>query len=188
MAADINNVKRDVEQRMKKSIESLKLEFGKIRTGRAHPGLLDHLRVDYYGNTTPLSQVANIGASDARTLTVTPWDKNMVQAVEKAIKESNLGLNPAVSGTVIRVPLPALNEERRRELTKVVRTEGENARIAIRNVRRDGNQQLKGWLKEKQISQDDDKHAEGIIQELTDRFIAEVDHMVSDKEKEIMQV
>ena len=188
MSADINKVKQEIEQRMKKSVETLKLEFGKIRTGRAHPGLLDHLRVDYYGNMSPISQVANISASDARTLTVTPWDKGMVQAVEKAIKESNLGLNPAVSGQVIRVPLPALNEERRRELTKVVRTEGENARIAIRNVRRDGNQQLKTWLKEKQISQDDDKRGEGVIQELTDRFIAEVDRLVGDKEKEVMQV
>ena len=188
MQDQINMIKKDGEQRMAKSVESLKADLGKIRTGRAHAGLLDHLRVDYYGTQTPISQVANVSVSDARTLTVSPWDKNMVSAIEKAIRESDLGLNPATAGQVIRVPMPALTEERRKDLGKLVRTEGENAKIAIRNVRRDCNQHIKELLKKKEISQDDDKRAEEVIQKFTDKFIVEVDKLVTAKEQEVLQV
>lgn len=188
MPESVENIKKDAETRMAKSVETLKSDLGKIRTGRAHPGLLEHIRVDYYGNKSPLSQVANVAVSDARTLTVTPWDKNTVQAVEKAIRESDLGLNPMTAGGVIRVPLPQLTEERRKDLSKHVRAEGENAKVAIRNIRRDSNQHLKDALKKKLITEDDDKRSEEAVQKFTDRFINEVDKLVSAKEKDIMQV
>lgn len=188
MADSVDKIKKDAEARMAKSVETLKADLGKIRTGRAHVGLLDHIKVDYYGAKTPLNQLANVSVADARTLTVSPYDKSAVAAVEKAIRESDLGLNPAAAGQVIRVPLPALTEERRRELGKHVHKEGENAKIAIRNVRRDSNQHLKDQLKKKLISEDDDKRAEEAVQKFTDRFIAEVDKLVAAKEAEIMQV
>lgn len=188
MTESVDKIKQDAQARMTKSVETLRNDLGKIRAGRAHPGLLDQVRVDYYGQKSPLSQVANIAASDARTLTVTPWDKGMVQAIEKAIRDSDLGLNPVSAGAVIRVPLPALTEERRKELGRHVRAEGETARIAIRNVRRDANQHLKDLLKKKLIAEDDDKRAEEAIQKFTDKFIAEVDKLVSAKEQDLMQV
>jgi ribosome recycling factor len=188
MTQSSDQIKKDAEARMAKSLEALKTELGKIRTGRAHPGLLEHVRVDYYGAKTPLNQLANISVADARTLTVTPYDKAALSAIEKAIRDSDLGLNPAAAGQTLRVPLPALTEERRRELTKHVHKEGESAKVAIRNVRRDGNQHLKEQLKKKTISEDDDKRAEDAIQKMTDRFITEVDKLIAAKEKEIMQV
>jgi len=188
MTDSIINIKKDADARMMKSVETLKNDLSKLRAGRAHPGLLDQVRVDYYGQRSPLSQVANIVASDARTLTVTPWDKALVAAIEKAIRESDLGLNPAPAGTVIRVPLPALTEERRKELGKHVRTEGETARVAIRNVRRDANHHCKELLKKKLITEDEDKRAEAEIQKATDKFIAEVDKLVAAKEHDLMQV
>jgi ribosome recycling factor len=188
MTDSIDKIKKDADARMMKSVETLKNDLGKLRAGRAHPGLLDQVRVDYYGQRSPLSQVANVVASDARTLTVTPWDKGLVSAIEKAIRESDLGLNPAPAGAVIRVPLPALTEERRKELGKHVRTEGESARVAIRNVRRDANQHLKDLLKKKVITEDEDKRAEGEIQKATDKFIAEIDKLVAAKEHDLMQV
>ncbi len=188
MPQTLDQIKKDAEARMAKSIEALKTDLGKIRTGRAHAGLLDHVRVDYYGTKTPLNQLANISTADARTLTVTPYDKGSLSAIEKAIRESDLGLNPAAAGQTLRVPLPALTEERRRELTKHVHKEGENAKIAIRNVRRDSNQHLKEQLKKKLITEDDDKRAEDAVQKMTYRSIAEVDKLVAAKEKEIMQI
>lgn len=188
MTQSIESIKQDAEARMAKSVETLKNDLAKIRTGRAHPGLLETVRVDYYGNKTPLNQVANVSVADARTLTVTPYDKSQAAAVEKAIRESDLGLNPVPAGGVIRVPLPALTEERRKELSKHARAEGENAKVAIRNVRRDSNQHLKEALKKKLITEDDDKRAEEAVQKSTDRFIAEVDKLVAAKEKDIMQV
>ena len=184
----VDKTKKDTEARMVKSIEALKADLGKIRTGRAHAGLLDHIQVDYYGAKKPLNQVANISVSDARTLTVTPWDKNLVQAVEKAILESDLGLNPATSGTSIRVPLPTLTEERRKELGKLVRAAGENAKIAIRNIRRDGNNDLKDLLKKKQVSEDDEKRAQDAVQKFTDRFTTEIDKLIAAKEKDLMEI
>lgn len=188
MPQTLDQIKKDAEARMAKSLEALKTDLGKIRTGRAHAGLLDHVRVDYYGTKTPLNQLANISTADARTLTVTPYDKGSLSAIEKAIRESDLGLNPAAAGQTLRVPLPALTEERRRELTKHVHKEGENAKIAIRNVRRDSNQHLKEQLKKKLITEDDDKRAEDAVQKMTDRSIAEVDKLVAAKEREIMQI
>jgi len=188
MTDSIDKIKKDADARMAKSLETLKNDLGKLRAGRAHPALLDQIRVDYYGQRSPLSQVANIVASDARTLTITPWDKGMVAAIEKAIRESDLGLNPSPAGAVIRVPLPALTEERRKELGKHVRTEGETARVAIRNVRRDANQHLKDLLKKKQITEDEDKRAEADVQKATDKNIAEVDKLVAAKEQDLMQV
>ena len=188
MTDSIPNIKKDADARMLKSVDTLKNDLGKLRAGRAHPGLLDQIRIDYYGQKSPLSQVANVVASDARTLTVTPWDKGMIAAIEKAIRESDLGLNPAPAGGVVRVPLPALTEERRKELGKHVRAEGEAARVAIRNVRRDANQHLKDLLKKKLITEDEDKRAETEIQKATDKFIAEVDKLVAAKEQELMQV
>lgn len=184
----IPTINKDAETRMVKSIDALKTDLGKIRTGRAHAGLLDHVQIDYYGTRSSLNQVANISVSDARSLTVTPWDKGMLQTIEKAIQESGLGLNPAAAGQTIRVPLPALTEERRKELGKVVRTEGENAKIAIRNIRRDCITHLKELLKKKEISQDDEKRALDVVQKLTDRFTAEVDKLVAAKEHDIMAV
>ena len=184
----IADVKKSVEQKMQKSIETLKNDLGKVRTGRAHTGLLDHVRVDYYGNPTPVNQVANVTLIDARTIGVQPWEKKMVAAVEKAIRDSDLGLNPATMGDMVRVPMPALTEERRRDLTKVVKGEAESARVAIRNVRREGNEQLKKLLKEKVVSEDDERRAQDEVQKLTDRFIAEVDKMLAAKEAELMAV
>lgn len=188
MSQVVDQIKKDADVRMTKSLETLKGELAKLRTGRAHAGLLEHVKVDYYGNKTPLNQLANISVADARTLTVTPYDKGSAQAVEKAIRESGLGLNPASAGTVIRVPLPSLTEERRKELSKHVRAEGENAKVAIRNVRRDANQHLKDALKKKLITEDEDKRAEEAVQKSTDRFIADVEKLVTTKEQEIMQV
>lgn len=184
-AADVKN---NVEQKMGKSIEAFKGNLAKIRTGRAHTGLLEHIQVDYYGNPTPISQVANLGLADARTITVTPWEKPMVAAVEKAIRESDLGLNPATQGNVIRVPMPPLTEERRKELAKVVKSEGEDAKVAIRNARRDANEQLKKLAKDKDISEDDERRSQDEVQKLTDKFVAEVDKLVQEKEKEILTV
>jgi ribosome recycling factor len=188
MSESVDKIKKDAETRMAKSVDTLKNDLGKIRTGRAHPGLLETVRIDYYGNKAPLNQVANVSASDARTLTVTPFDKSQAAAIEKAIRESDLGLNPMAAGGVIRVPLPSLTEERRKELSKHVRAEGENAKVAIRNVRRDANQHLKDALKKKLITEDDDKRAEEAVQKFTDRFITEVDKLVAAKEKDVMQV
>jgi ribosome recycling factor len=184
----VADVKKSAEQKMQKSIESLKHNLAKIRTGRAQPSLLDHIQVDYYGSMVPLSQVANLGLADARTITVQPWEKKMVQVVEKAIRESDLGLNPATQGDLIRVPMPALTEERRKELTKVVKGEGEDAKVSIRNIRRDANEALKKLLKDKAVSEDDERRAQDDVQKLTDRFIADVDKQVAEKEKEIMTV
>lgn len=184
----INDIKKDAETRMQKSIEALKAELTKIRTGRAHPSLLNHITVDYYGSVVPIGQVANITVEDARTLAVTPWEKPMVQAVEKAIMSSDLGLNPSSAGTVIRVPMPPLTEERRRDLTKVVRNEGEQGKVAIRNIRRDANSDIKGLLKEKDISEDEARGAEDAIQKLTDTYIAEVDKLVEAKEQDLLAI
>lgn len=184
----IEDIKKDAAQRMHKSIESFRGELSKIRTGRAHTSLLDHITVDYYGSETPLSQVASVGVEDARTLTVTPWERQMVPVIEKAIMTSDLGLNPATAGTVIRVPMPALTEERRRDLVKVVRSEGENARVAIRNIRRDANNDLKMLLKEKEISEDEERKGQDDIQKLTDKHVAEVDELLETKEKELMEI
>ncbi|HRD69746.1 MAG: ribosome recycling factor [Legionella sp.] len=184
----INDIKQDSERRMKKTVESLGVDMTKIRTGRANAGLLDHVQVDYYGNLTPLSQVANISASDSRTITVTPWEKAMVAAVEKAILNANLGLNPSTAGSAIRVPMPPLTEERRKELIKVVRHEGEQARVSIRNIRRDANGQLKDLVKDKSISEDDERRAGEVIQKLTDKYIAEVDAVLVAKEKDLMEI
>ena len=184
----IEDINQDARQRMAKSVEALKHELAKIRTGRAHTSLLDHITVDYYGSEVPLNQVASINVEDARTLTITPWEKNMVGKVEKAILSSDLGLNPATAGTVIRVPMPPLTEERRRELVRIVRQEAENGRVAIRNIRRDANHNLKDLLKEKAISEDDEKRAQESIQKLTDKNIVDVDSLLSEKEKELMEI
>ena len=184
----INDVKNGAETRMKKSLEALKGELSKLRTGRAHTGLMEHITVDYYGSSVPLSQVAQIAVEDARTLTVTPWDRTMVQPIEKAIMTSDLGLNPATSGTVIRVPMPAFTEQRRKEMIKVVHKEGEAAKVAVRNIRRDSNGELKNLLKAKTISEDDERGAEETIQKLTDKFIAEIDKVVEAKEKDMMEI
>jgi ribosome recycling factor len=184
----INDVKKTADHKMHKTIESLKAEFSKVRTGRAHTGLLDHLKVDYYGAPTPIPQVANVSLADSRTISVQPWDKKMVQVVERAIRDSDLGVNPATSGDVIRVPMPPLTEERRRELTKVVKHEAENAKVAVRNIRRDAIHDLKELLKEKEISEDDERRAQDEIQKLTDRFIADIDKVLQAKEAELMAV
>ncbi|HER34007.1 MAG: ribosome recycling factor [Halothiobacillaceae bacterium] len=184
----IDELIKDARSRMSKSIDALKGELAKIRTGRAHVSVLDHIHVEYYGSEVPLSQVAKLANEDARTLSVTPWEKDMVGKIEKAIMTSDLGLNPATAGTVIRVPMPPLTEERRRELGKVVRHEGENAKIAVRNIRRDANNDLKAFLREKEISEDEERRGQDIIQKLTDECVAEVDQIVADKEKELMEV
>ena len=184
----VADVKKSADQKMHKTLDTLKVDLGKVRTGRAHTGILDHVHVDYYGNPTPLGQVANLSLLDARTISVTPWEKKMVPAIEKAIRESGLGLNPSSMGELIRVPMPALTEERRRDLTKVVRGEAENARVAVRNVRRDVIADVKEALKEKLITQDDEKKAETDIQKLTDKYVADIDAHLAAKEKEIMQV
>lgn len=184
----INEIKQDSENRMKRTIEALHVDMTKIRTGRANAGLLDHVQVDYYGNLTPLNQVANVTTSDSRTITVTPWEKSMVAAVEKAILTSDLGLNPSTNGNAIRVPMPPLTEERRKELIKVVRNEGEQCRVSIRNIRRDANTQLKELVKDKSISEDDERRGGDVIQKLTDKYIAEVDKVLADKEKDLMEI
>ncbi|CAH0440182.1 ribosome recycling factor [Ralstonia pseudosolanacearum] len=184
----VADVKKSAEQKMQKSIDAFKADLAKVRTGRAHAGLLDHVQVDYYGSMVPISQVANVGLSDARTISVQPWEKKMVSAVEKAIRDADLGLNPATMGEVIRVPMPPLTEERRKELTKVVKSEGEDAKVAVRNVRRDANEQFKKLVKDKAISEDDERRGQDEVQKLTDRFVAEVDKLVAEKDKEIMTV
>lgn len=184
----IAEIKKNAEQRMLKSIETLKTSLSKIRTGRAHTGIMDHVQVDYYGSMIAINQVANITLIDSRTIGVQPWEKKMVQAVEKAIRDSDLGLNPSTQGDMIRVPTPALTEERRRDLSKVVKGEGEDAKIAIRNLRRDANNHLKEALKAKEISEDDERRAQDEVQKLTDRSIAEIDKMLAQKEAEIMTV
>jgi ribosome recycling factor len=181
-------LKRTTEQKMGKSIEAFKADLGKVRTGRAHTGLLDHVTVDYYGTLTPLAQVAKVILLDARTIGVAPFEKKLIPTVEKAIRESDLGLNPASAGDTIRVPMPSLTEERRRELTKVVRHEAENARVAVRNLRRDANHHLKEALKQKEISENDERRAQDEVQKLTDRSIAEIDKLLQQKETELMAV
>ncbi|MGF6238296.1 MULTISPECIES: ribosome recycling factor [Paraburkholderia] len=184
----VADIRKGVEQKMQRSIDAFKNDLSKIRTGRAHTGLLDHIQVDYYGSPVPISQVANLTLIDARTIGVQPWEKKMVPVVEKAIRESDLGLNPATQGDVIRVPMPALTEERRRELTKVARSEAETAKIAVRNLRRDANEQLKKLVKDKEISEDDERRAGDDVQKLTDKFVSEIDKLVTTKEAEIMTV
>ena len=184
----ISEIQQQTEYKMKRTVETLREDFIKIRTGRASTGLLDHIMVEYYGTPTPINQVAQIGVADARTLTVQPWEKSMVAPVEKAIRSSDLGLNPATSGMLIRVPLPPLTEERRRELTKFVRHLGEEAKVAIRNLRRDANEQVKKLTKAKEISEDDESRAEKDIQKLTDNFVTNIDQCVAEKEKEVMTV
>jgi ribosome recycling factor len=181
-------VKKNTEQKMQKSIETLKTDLAKVRTGRAHVGILDHVMVDYYGTPTQISQVANLTLLDARTIGVQPWEKKMLAAIEKAIRESDLGLNPATVGDLIRVPTPALTEERRKEMVKLVRSEAEDAKIAIRNIRRDANESLKKLLKDKAISEDDERRTQEEVQKLTDKFVAEVDKLVVEKEKDVMTV
>lgn len=184
----IADVKKSAEQKMQKSVEALKTDLGKVRTGRAHTGLLDHITVDYYGNPTPINQVANINLIDGRTIGVAPWEKKMASAIEKAIRDSDLGLNPATVGEVVRVPMPALTEERRKDLIKVVRHEAENARVAVRNIRRDANAHLKDLLKDKKVSEDEERRAQDDIQKLTDRYIAEIEKVLQAKEADLMAV
>lgn len=184
----IPELKKSAEQKMQKTIDALKHDYQKVRTGRAHTGLLDHIQVDYYGSMMPINQVANVTLADARTIAVQPWEKKMVQVVEKAIRDSDLGLNPATSGDVIRVPMPPLTEDRRKELIKVVRHEAENARVAVRNVRRDANEHLKKLLKDHSVSEDDERHAQADVQKLTDRFIAEIDKVLQAKEADLLAV
>jgi len=184
----VKDIIKDAESRMQKSLEALKGELTKIRTGRAHASLLDHVTVEYYGNSVPLSQVATISVTDARMLTVAPWEQDMVSAVEKAIMNSDLGLNPATAGKSIRVPLPALTEERRKDLIKVVRGEGESAKVAIRNIRRDANSDFKSLLKEKEITEDEQRRSEDSVQALTDKYVSEVDKMLAVKEKDLMEI
>ena len=183
----IEDIKKDAAERMDKSIEALRREFKKLRTGRAHTSLLDHITVEYYGSDVPLSQVANITIEDSRTLAVSPWEKNMVQVVEKAIMTSDLNLNPATAGTIVRVPLPPLTEERRKDMIKVVKAEAEHGRVAVRNIRRDALHHLKDLLKEKEISEDDERRAHDEIQTLTDQHVAKAEEVLAEKEKELME-
>jgi ribosome recycling factor len=184
----ISDLNKTTEQKMQKSLEVLKGDLAKVRTGRAHTGLLDHIMVDYYGSMVPVNQVANITLVDSRTIGVQPWEKGLVQKVEKAIRDSDLGLNPANQGDLIRVPMPALTEERRKELIKVVRNEGEAAKVAIRNLRRDANQNLKDGVKDKEISEDDERRGQESVQKLTDKYVAEIDKLLAEKEHELMQI
>ena len=184
----IADVKKTAEQKMKKSLESLRNDLSKVRTGRAHAGLLDHVTVDYYGTPTPVPQVGNVTLLDARTIGITPWDKKLGPAIEKAIRDSDLGLNPSTMGEIIRVPMPSLTEERRKDLIKVVHKEGENARVAVRNVRRDANNQLKEMLKKKQVAEDEERRAQEDIQKLTDRFIADIEKVLEAKEADLMAI
>ena len=188
MTTTIPEIKKTAEQKMGKSVEAMKAELQKIRTGRAHPGILDQVHVDYYGAMVPISQVANVTLLDARTISVQPWEKGMGPKIEKAIRESDLGLNPSAQGDLLRVPMPALTEERRRDLTKVVRHTGEEAKIAARAIRRDANEHLKKLLKDKAVSEDDERRAQDEVQRLTDRTIAEIDRLVHAKEAEVMAV
>ena len=184
----VADVRQSAEQKMERSVDAMKTSFQKIRTGRPHAGLLDHIHVDYYGSSVPLGQVANVTVQDARTLGVQPWEKKMVPVVDKAIRESDLGLNPSTSGDLIRIPMPPLSEERRRELSKVARGDAEHAKVAVRNLRREANDQFKKLLKDKAISEDDERRAQDDMQKLTDRFVAEIDRLLSAKEQEIMTV
>ena len=184
----LDEIKKDAGERMAKSVASLKSELTKIRTGRAHTSLLDHITVEYYGSQVPLNQVSNVGVEDSRTLTVTPWEKDMVAPIEKAIMNSDLGLNPASAGTVIRVPLPALTEERRKDMIRVVRQEAEGGRIAVRNIRRDAISDVKDLMKEKMIGEDDERRAEDEIQVITDKYVAEIDQVLAEKEAELMEI
>lgn len=184
----IEDVKKAADQKMHKTLDTLKADLGKIRTGRAHTGILDHIHVDYYGNPTPLNQVANVSLIDSRTIGVTPWEKKMVTVIDKAIREADLGLNPANMGDTVRVPMPALTEERRRDLTKLVKGEAENARVAVRNIRRDANAHLKELLKKKTSTEDEERRAEEEIQKLTDRYIQEIDKALHAKEADLMAI
>lgn len=184
----IVDVRNNTEQRMQKSVETLKMDLSKVRTGRAHTGILDHVMVDYYGAPTNITQVANVTLIDARTIGVQPWEKKMISAIEKAIRDADLGLNPATQGELIRVPTPALTEERRKEMVKLVKTEGEDAKIAIRNIRRDANESLKKLVKDKACSEDEERRAQDDIQKLTDKFVADVDKLLAEKEKEVLTV
>ena len=184
----IADIKKNAEQKMKKTIEALKTDLGKVRTGRAHTGLLDHVMVDYYGNPTPLPQVANVTLLDGRTIGVSPYEKKMAQAIEKAIRDGDLGLNPMTQGDIVRVPMPALTEERRKDLIKVVKHEGENARVAVRNIRRDADTHLKDLLKKKEVAEDDERRAQDEVQKLTDRSIAEIDKLLEVKEADLLAI
>jgi ribosome recycling factor len=184
----IADVRKSADQRMHKSIETLKADLAKVRTGRAHAGILDHVQVEYYGNPTQINQVANVTLIDARTIGVQPFEKKMIGAIEKAIRESDLGLNPSTQGDMIRVPTPALTEERRKEMVKLVKVEAENAKIAVRNIRRDANEALKKLLKDKAVSEDEERRSQDDVQKLTDRFVSEIDKLVADKEKEVLTV
>ena len=184
----VSDIKKQAQEKMAKSTEALKVDLGKVRTGRAHTGLIDHIRVDYYGSEMPINQVANVTLADARTISIQPFEKKMVQVVEKAIRDSDLGVNPATSGDVIRIPMPPLTEERRRELTKVVKHEGENSKVAVRNIRRDALTHLKELAKKSEIGEDDEKRASDEVQKMTDKAIADIDKLVADKEKELMTV
>ena len=184
----INDIKKQATEKMAKSVDTLKHDLAKVRTGRAHTGIIDHLRVDYYGSEMPINQVANVTLADARTISIQPFEKKMVQVVEKAIRDSDLGVNPATSGDVIRVPMPPLTEERRRELTKIVKQEGESAKVAVRNIRRDAIQHLKELLKEGEVGEDQEKRAQDEVQKMTDKAIADIDKLVADKEKDLMAV
>jgi ribosome recycling factor len=184
----IADIKKSAEEKMKKTLETLKVDLGKIRTGRAHTGLLDHVMVDYYGTPTPINGVANVTLLDARTIAVTPWEKKLVAAIDKAIRDSDLGLNPATMGETVRVPMPALTEERRKDLIKVVHKEGEAARVAVRNIRRDANNHLKDLLKQKKAAEDEERRAQDDVQKLTDRHIAEIDKALAAKEADLLAV
>jgi ribosome recycling factor len=184
----IGDIRKQATEKMAKSVETLKHDLGKVRTGRAHTGLIDHIRVDYYGTDMPINQVANVTLADSRTISIQPFEKKMVQVVEKAIRDSDLGVNPATSGDAIRIPMPPLTEERRRELTKIVKHEGENAKVAVRNIRRDAITHLKALLKEGDVSEDEEKRAQDDVQKLTDKSIADIDKLVAEKEKELMAV
>ena len=184
----MSEIKKNTEQRMLKSLESLKTDLGKIRTGRAHTGILDHVMVEYYGSMVPVNQVANVTLVDSRTLGVQPFEKPMAGKIEKAIRDSDLGLNPAAQGETIRVPMPALTEERRKELIKLVKGEGENGKVSVRNLRRDANNTLKDQLKNKEISEDEERRSQDDIQKLTDKFVADIDKLLADKEKELLQI
>lgn len=184
----IADIKKTTEQKMNKTVESLKVDLGKVRTGRAHPGIIDHVMVDYYGTMMPISQVANVTLADARTISVQPWEKKMVGPVERAIRDSDLGVNPATHGDVIRIPMPPLTEERRRDLTKIVRHEAEGARVAVRNVRRDAIDHLKRLLKDHEVSEDEERKAQDEVQKMTDRHIADIDQLLHQKEADLMAV
>ncbi len=184
----IADIKKNVEQKMAKSLDALRADLGKIRTGRAHTGILDHVMVDYYGSPTAVNQVANITLTDARTIGVQPYEKNMIGPIEKAIRDCDLGLNPATNGDLIRVPMPMLTEERRRDLIKVVKSEGEDAKVAVRNIRRDANEQLKKLLKDKEVGEDEERRAQEDVQKLTDRFVLEIDKALQAKEVDLMAV